>query len=410
MRHRRKGPADGPEIRLFKQQEFGKLKNRVLGRLGGAGLETIHDFSHLPMILLRCRSPHALSFLVAQSEVLAVYENNPIELHLAESLPLVGQPETYASGYGGRGASVVVIDTGVDYTRAAFGSCTAPGSPAGCRVVYSADIATQDNSLDDNGHGTNVAGIAAGIAPEASIIALDVFTGGSSTDALVLAAINWAIANQGNYNIAAINMSLGNGLKYTQPCDSIYTNPYVAPVADARTAGILTVASSGNNGYLDGISAPACTPGVISVGAVYDANLGGLAWSSCTDYTTAANKVVCFSNSADFLTILAPGALITAAGITMGGTSQAAPHVAGAVAVLRSAYPELTLDETVNRLTATGMPITDPRNSIERPRLNLYDAVGPYEHEDAPMLPWWGMLSLFGLITALQYKMQKNAC
>jgi subtilisin family serine protease len=408
MRLRGGKGADGPEIRLFKAQEFNKLKNRVLGRLRSAEVEVVRDFSHLPLMLLRCRSSRGLSSIIVQGEVLAVYENNPIELHLAESLPLVGQPQTYDYGYGGNGVSVAVIDTGVDYTRAAFGFCTAPGSPAGCRVVYSADIATEDNSLDDYGHGTNVAGIVAGIAPEAAIISLDIFSGGSSSDALVLAAINWAIANQDSYNIAALNLSLGNGVKYTQPCSNTRTNPYVVAVGDAKAAGILTVASSGNNGFLDGIASPACTPGVISVGAGYDANLGGLAWSTCTDYTTAPDKVTCFSNSAYFLTLLAPGALINAAGISMGGTSQAAPHVAGAVAVLRSANSTMTLDETVNRLTATGKPVVDQRNSIQTSRLNLFDALGPYAHEDVPMLPWWGVLSLFGAITGVQRRKQRR--
>jgi subtilisin family serine protease len=143
--------------------------------------------------------------------------------------------------------------------------------------------------------------------------------------------------------------------------------------------GILTVAASGNDAVTDAIGIPACTPGVVSVGAVYDDNVGGLTWggsSQCTDNSTYADKITCFSNSASFLTMLAPGALSTAAGITMGGTSQATPHVSGAVAVLRAAFPADTLDETVARLTSTGIPITDSRNGVTVPRLDLLAAVG----------------------------------
>ena len=59
-------------------------------------------------------------------------------------------------------------------------------------------------------------------------------------------------------------------------------------VNDLREAGVAVVASAGNEGYIDGISRPACTTGVLSVGAVYDANVCSRAWSVCTDATTAA--------------------------------------------------------------------------------------------------------------------------
>lgn len=97
----------------------------------------------------------------------------------------------------------------------------------------------------------------------------------------------------------------------------------------------------------------------------------------CTDATTAADKVTCFSNSATFLDLLAPGALITAAGITQAGTSQAAPHVAGAIAVLRAAFTAETPDQIVARLTGNGVSVTDARNGIVTPRLQLLEAARP---------------------------------
>ncbi len=216
------------------------------------------------------------------------------------------------------------------------------------------------------------------VAPTSHVAAINVFGASSTTSsALVISAINWGIANQAAYNITAINMSLGDGTDNTSPCSNPQLNAYVTPVANAKAAGIISVAASGNDAFTDGIDGPACTPGVVSVGAVYDSNIGSIAYSICSDSTTAADKVTCFSNSASFLTMLAPGARITAAGYTLYGTSQATPHVSGAIAVLRSAFPSETADQIVSRLTSSGVPVTDPRNGIITPRLNLLAAATP---------------------------------
>jgi len=306
-----------------------------------------------------------------------VYENTAERLFLAESLPLIGQPQVAAQGYMGTGTAVAVLDTGVDYTKTAFGSCTAPGAPTNCKVVYAQDFAPSDGKLDDNGHGTNVAGIVLGVAPGTKIVALDVFrSDGFTYTADQISAINWVIANKSQYNIVAINMSFGGG-SYS----SLATNdPRQSTLNALRSAGIMPVAASGNEGYTNALAAPAAIPGVVSVGAVYDAEFGPFSWNDpptprCSNTLTVADKVTCFSNSASFLTLFAPGSRITAAGTTYSGTSQAAPHVAGAVAVLRAAFPSESLDQTVARLT-NGVMVTDSRNDITKPRLNLQMALG----------------------------------
>ncbi|NJC89076.1 MAG: hypothetical protein FIB02_11205, partial [Desulfuromonas sp.] len=353
-----------------------KLKARVKSEVADAELETVRDYAVVPVLHVRIGSARALEKLMRHAKVLAIDENCRNELLLAQSLPLIGQPAAWNSGngYGGAGTTVAVLDTGVDYLRAAFGPCSSPGVPAGtCKVAYAQDFAPSDGVLDANGHGTNVAGIALGVAPSAQIAALDVFRAdGYAYNSDIIAAIDWCVANKAAFNIASINMSLGGGRYYSavSPADAWGT-----AIQRAVNAGIVVVAASGNNAYADSMSLPAAYANVVSVGAVYDANLGAVGWSVCSDSSTAADKVTCFSNSAPFLTLLAPGAMINAAGITMAGTSQATPHVAGAAAVLRSASPGDSVQQSVSRLQQ-GPLVSDPRNGISRPRLDLVTALG----------------------------------
>jgi uncharacterized repeat protein (TIGR01451 family) len=154
-------------------------------------------------------------------------------------------------------------------------------------------------------------------------------------------------------------------------------------VSSASNAGITTVASAGNSGSKTGIGNPACTPGVVSVGAVYDAAYGAVTWRAsaatngqCTD-TSAADHVTCFSQSANYLAMLGPGTFVNAPNSTFqqSGTSQAAPHISGAVAVLRASYPAEALSETLQRLQLSDVRDTDPANGLTTPRLNLLAAV-----------------------------------
>jgi len=359
---------------------YAEKKQGVLSAFGSHEAIVLKQYSHLPLNFVRVHSKEVLDRLLAHPDITGIYEDTVERLTLAESLPLIGQPQVSAQGNMGVGTAVAVLDTGVDYTRSTFGSCISPGVPANCKVVNAQDFAPSDGQLDNNGHGTNVAGIVLGVAPGTKIVALDVFrvshTNGEPTavGSDILNAINWVIANKAAYNIVAINLSLGSG-KATSPVTS---GLYNSAVNQAQAAGILTVAAAGNDGFTNALSQLAATAGVVSVGAVYDSTMPATNWGDplrCSDATPAADEVTCFSNSASFLTLFAPGSQILASGITQGGTSQAAPHVAGAVAVLRASFPNETLDQTVARLT-NGAMVTDSRNDITKPRLNLQIALG----------------------------------
>jgi subtilisin family serine protease len=363
---------DSQKILADRAASYRRQKERVWARIAARQVEWRSDYPHLPMAFARLRSAAALRSLLEQAGVKAVHSNVKAKLLLARSLPLIHQPETAAQGGTGAGVAVAVLDTGVDYTNAAFGGCAAPGGA--CKVAYAADFAPDDGEPDDDGHGTSLAAIVLGVAPGARVVALDVFRKerfeqyAYASD--IIGAIDWVIANKAAYNIVAINLSLGGDDLYTSPCG---TDVYATPIANARAAGILTAAAAGNEADKSALASPACVPAAVSVGAVYTTNYGTERWGTCTDTATQADQVICFSNSASFLTLLAPGAEITAAGLTQSGTSLAVPHVAGAIAVLRATRPNESLDFTLGRLTSTGVPILDV-NGITTPRIDLLGA------------------------------------
>ncbi len=360
----------------FKAGRYAEQKKKILSAFTSKEAVELKHFSHLPVGFVRVHTKAALEKLLSDPGVVGVFENEVKRATLAGSLPLIGQPQVAAQGYQGTGTTVAVLDTGTDYRLAAFGNCTSPSVPVNCKVATAVDFIASDGQLDTNQHGTNVAGIVLGVAPGAKIASLRVLdAAGNGSDFGILNAINWCIQNKVTYNIVAMNLSLGDSTKYTS---QITASPYFSAFSNARAAGILPIVAAGNEAYNNGLASPGAVTGAVSVGAVYDSAMGSFNWGSplrCTDTTSAPDKVVCFSNSASFLTLLAPGSQITAAGITQGGTSQAAPHVAGAVAVLRAAFPGETLDQTVARLT-TGVMVTDSRNDITKPRLNLQMAMG----------------------------------
>ena len=378
MRNKLPAHRDDDEIRAYKVGKYKTLKDQIDLATHNQDIEEIETYTHLPISFKRFKSAAALSAFIAQPGIKAVHVNKKVYLTLATSLPMINQPPVSSLGDQGAGSTVAIIDNGVDYTNSAFGSCSRPGSPAtSCHIIISQNILPAGiNPATDHTHGTNVAAIVLGVAPASKIAMFNVFdTSGAGYASSIINAIDWSIGNQASYNIAAINMSISDGQRYTSPCPSDWS---AGAITNAKNAGISVVVAAGNSNYKDGISSPACAPDAISVGAVYDSSIGAgpLNWGPCGDGSSSADKVACFSNSASFLTLLAPGINISAAGITESGTSQASPHVAGAIAVLRSAYPAETITQTQSRLTNSRViRVTDLANNISTPRLDLLQAV-----------------------------------
>jgi hypothetical protein len=359
------------------QARTAERRSTVQAEAMSAASARVQNLSSLPMFIVRQASRAELTELLAHPDVAAVFEDDVARPTLARSLPLIGQPTAFAQNRRGANQGIAIIDTGVNFGHAAFGACAAAGPT--CKVRHAQDFTpTNDGQRDDDGHGTNVAAIALGVAPAAHLVALDVFRRDASglwaSTLDILVAMDWILDNRATYNIKVVNLSLGGSIIHSTSCGGDVTL-YGDAVAALLSAGISVVASAGNDARSDGLSSPACVSGVASVGAVWSGEQGGWGFGNCTDNTTAANQIACFSNSASYLQLLAPGAIIEAGGHSLAGTSQAAPHVAGAMAVLAQAFPSETPAQRILRLRRTGTSIRDPRNNVSVPRIALDRAI-----------------------------------
>lgn len=356
-----------------------------------------------PMLALEVDAP-GLTRLLADPRVREIHPDAVDRPLVQPSLELIGMPPVWRLGGRGQGQIVAVIDSGVDashpylYPRVVGEACFTSKFKAGRGVHFRPTC--PGGGTEAKGpraavpcgppacaHGTHVAGIAAGsnpdageprsgVAPEAEIVAVNVFSqwkseiGALNSD--VLRALEWVYARRKDYPgraIAAVNLSLGGYPYSAERCDGDVRAPIIERL---RKAGIATVIASGNDGLRYEVSAPSCISSAVTVGA-----------------TNGQGKIAKFSNMSAYVDLMAPGVGVLSSvpggyGVSS-GTSMAAPHVAGAFAALRSLDPKAGLKALADRLEKEGTPVPDLRKEgyYEQPLLRVDRAAGHFARDAA---------------------------
>lgn len=374
-----------------------QTQDALLNSLAAHNVTEVKKFAYVSFMAMTVDAT-ALQALQADPQVTSIEEDIAVPPLLTESIPLIQAHYDHILNYTGSGQTIAVLDTGVDRFHPALagkvvsGACYSsnnatdnatslcPGGATSATTLASgANCATSISGCD---HGTHVAGIAAGVAPGASLISIQVFSRrtdvpGNTPCANVnrtspctlsytsdlISALNRVFALRNSFNIASVNMSLGGG-QYSAACDTLSAG-MTAAINSLRNVGIATVIAAGNSGFVNSMGWPACISTAISVGA-----------------TDKFDQVASYSNLAPLTTLLAPGSNINAPipgtdYLPKNGTSMAAPHVAGAVAILKQVRPNATVPEITTLLSSTGTSVTDLRSGgfVTKRRLNAYVAL-----------------------------------
>jgi len=398
---------------------------KILAELQGTEYDEVARFQYLPFIALQV-SPGALALLEASADVLGIEEDLPTKLidpvegtgeegkggnpaaggnivrpMLDDTANLVGAKTVWGWGFTGAGWYVAVLDTGIRRSHQFFSgkeiieACRARGrdwaghwgdcpnglttqNGPGSAVHYASTYLGWD-------HGTHVSGIAtgnygslSGIGKEANIIAIKVFSkftardcGGSPclgawvSDSV--AGLEYVYSLRGRYNISSANISFGSG-SYPSACNR---DSHKAAIDLLRSVGIATVTATGNNEYCDAVCSPACVSTSVAVGAStkYDSEPYFNNWHKTMQRLFAPGYSI-YSSTGDS----------DSSYESWNGTSMAAPHVAGAWALMKQAIPSASVSRLLNALRNTGRGITTscdhyttpiPRIRIDKALLSL---------------------------------------
>jgi len=385
-----------PVIVVYNENINSDNKAKVKGLTGNKKAK--HEYDIIPGMALSLTKKE-IKELAKQDFVKQIEYDEPVHATLDSATYWIGAQAARAqfgvdgnadgsAGYSKNDIVVAVIDTGIDASH--------PDLDGGKIIGWMDLINAQSTPYDDNGHGTHCSSIVAGtgegnsaytgVAPGAALVGVKVLDGnGSGTMSSVAAGINWVVNNKNTYGIEVISLSLGTS------GSSDGTDAVSVAVNNAFNAGIVVCTVAGNEGpgtYT--IGSPGAATYGLTVGSMADVGEGGFyLCSSSGRGPTADNRI-----KPD---IVAPGYMITAAGIdlsggyvTLSGTSVTAPLAAGTVALIFDADPTLTASDAVDIITGSAEDWGPPGKDIDYGygRLNAFEAVkcaGGYADINIPL-------------------------
>jgi len=322
-----------------------------------SGCEVVREAKTLKA--LRCQREIAESlsltddvrvFALEEDEEVDVSSRSQVRITSTNANQQIGANLVHASGNTGSGRKVVVLDTGYNYLHPELSSSYIP---------MGKDFVNNDNDpMDDNGHGSHVAGIitadgidpnAKGVAPDTGVIAGKVLDStGSGWFSDVVAGIYWAVngpdgiyGTGDDFGADVISLSLGTGAPYLYKgfCDDVLPDLTNA-IKYAVQHDVTVAVAAGNSGNV-GVSIPGCIRYSTTVGAV-----------------NGSDRVASFSGRGNALDITAPGVSIYSTVLgnvyaTWSGTSMATPMITGVIALVKNAHPAYTQSQVESKLFST---------------------------------------------------------
>lgn len=339
----RYGDADRPDIPLIVQSSQGTapaLRGTERARpLGGLGMSAMN--------VVKASAGQAWQDLAAGARSLTagsakLWLDGRRSYSLDRSAEQIGATEAWKQGMTGKGVTVAVLDSGYD-----------PDHPDLKGVVTQEKNFTDEPDIRDNiGHGTHVASIIAGadakyrgIAPGAKLAVAKAGTASGLTESAILAGMEWAAAE---VKAKIVNLSFGAP-------DTLDLDPVEQAVNTlSQRYGTLFVAASGNDSAI--VSSPGSADAALTVGSVdHQDRIAASSGSGPREGDHAIKPDI----TAPGVGIVAAkaGGTGTEAHVAMSGTSMAAPHVAGAAAILAQLHPDWTGQRLKAALTGSATPL-----------------------------------------------------